>query len=67
MVALREFITGETITVNQRIKSAEETQSRDEVKRLREENSSKTAIIKILSENINHPLIYSSNASNSFI
>ena len=58
---------GEIITVNKRIKSVEETQSRDEVKHLIEENSSKTAIIKILSENINHHITYSSNTSNSFI
>ena len=38
---------GEIITVNKRIKSAEETHSRDEVKHLIEENSSKTATIKI--------------------
>ena len=48
---------GEMITVNQRIKSVEETQNRDEVKHLRKENSSKTAIIKILSENINHHIL----------
>ena len=54
IVALKEFIIGETITVNKRIKFDEKTKSRDEVKHLREEYSSKTAIIKILSENINH-------------
>ena len=58
---------GEIITVNQRIKSAEETQSRDEVKHLREESSSKTAIIKILSEIINHQITHSSNTSISSI
>ena len=58
---------GEMITVNQRIKSVEQTQSRDEVKHLREGNSSKTAIIKILSENINHHITHSSNTSNSSI
>ena len=58
---------GEIITVNKRIKSVEETQSRDEVKHLIDENSSKTAIIKILSENINHHITHSSNTSNSFI
>ena len=54
----------EIITVKQRITYVEETQSRDEVKHLREENSSKTAIIKILSENIDHHIIHSSNTSN---
>ena len=67
IVALKEFIMGEIITVNQVIKSVEETQSRDEVKHLREENSSKTAIIKILSENINHHITYSSNTFNTSI
>ena len=37
------------------------------MKHLIEENSSKTAIIKILSENINHHITHSSNTSNSFI
>ena len=64
-VALKELIIGEIVTINQRIKSVEETQSRDEVKHLREENSSKTAIIKVLSENINHHITHSSNTSNS--
>ena len=67
IVSLKEFIVGEIISVNKRIKSVEETQSRDEVKHLIEENSSKTAIIKILSENINHHITHSSNTSNSFI
>ena len=67
IVSLKEFIMGEIITVNKKIKSIEETQSRDEVKHLIEENSSKTAIIKILSENINHHITHSSNTSNSFI
>ena len=58
---------GEIISVNKRIKSVEETQSRDEVKHLIEENSSKTTIIKILTENINHHITHSSNTSNSFI
>ena len=66
-VSLKGFIVGEIISVNKRIKSVEETQSRDEVKHLIEENSSKTAIIKILSENINHHITHSSNTSNSFI
>ena len=57
----------EIITINQRIKSAEETQSHDEVKNLREENSSKTAIIKVLSENIKHNITHSSNTSSSSI
>ena len=67
IVQLKELIMGEMITVNQRIKSVEQTQSRDEVKHLREGNSSKTAIIKILSENINHHITHSSNTSNSSI
>ena len=67
IVALKEYIIGEIITVNQRIKSVEETRSRDEVKHLREENSSKTAIIKILLENINHHITHSFNTSNSSI
>ena len=67
IVLLKELTTGEIITVIKRIKSVEETQSRDEVKHLIEENSSKTAIIKILSENINHHITHSSNTSNSFI
>ena len=54
---------GEIITVDQRIKYIEETQSRDEVKQ--EENSSKTAIIKILSENINLHITHSCNTFNS--
>ena len=58
---------GKIISVNKRIKSVEETQSRDEMNHLIEENSSKTAIIKILSENINHHITHSSNTSNSFI
>ena len=37
------------------------------MKHLREENSSKTAIIKILSENINHHIIHSSSTSSSSI
>ena len=41
IVSLKELITGEIITVIKRIKSVEETQSRDEVKHLIEENSSK--------------------------
>ena len=67
IVALKELIMGEIITVNQRIKSVEETQSRDEVKHLRKEKNSKTAIIKILSGNINHHIIHSSNTFNSSI
>ena len=63
-VALKETVMGEIITVNQIIKSVEEMQSRDEVKHLREDNSSKTAIIKILSENIKHYITHSSNTSN---
>ena len=47
IVSLKEFIMGEIITVDKRIKSVEETHSRDEVKHLIEENSSKTATIKI--------------------
>ena len=41
IVLLKELTTGEIITVIKRIKSVEETQSRDEVKHLIEENSSK--------------------------
>ena len=67
IVALKELIIGEIITVNQIIKSVEETQSRDEVKHLREENSSKTALIKILSENIKYHITHFSNTSNSSI
>ena len=67
IVALKELIIGEIITVNQIIKSVEETQSRDEVKHLREENSYKTEIIKILSENIKHHITHFSNTSNSSI
>ena len=67
IVPLQEFIVGEIITVNKIIKSVEETQSRDEVKHFIEENSSKTAIIKTLSENINHIITHSSNTSSSFI
>ena len=67
IVPLKEFIMREIIIVNKGIKSVEETQSRDEVKHLIEENSCKTAIIKILSENINHHITHSSNTSNSFI
>ena len=67
IVLLQELIVGETITVNKIIKSVEEMQSRDEVKHFIEENNSKTAIIKILSENINHILTHSSNTSSSFI
>ena len=63
-VALKEITMGEIITVNQRIKFVEETKSRDEVKHLREENSSKIAIIKILPENINDYITHSSNTSN---
>ena len=37
------------------------------MKHLIEENSSTTAIIKILSKNINHHITHSSNTSNSFI
>ena len=37
------------------------------MKHLREENSSKTAIIKILSENINHHITHTSSTSNSSI
>ena len=66
IVSLKELIMGEIITVNKK-KSIEETQSRDEVKHLIEENSSKTAIIKILLENKNHHVTHSSNTSNSFI
>ena len=65
IVSLKEFIMGEIITTNKRIKSVEETH--DKVKHLIEENSSKTATIKILSENINHHINHSSNTSNSFI
>ena len=67
IVSLKELIEGEITSVNKRIKSVEETQSRDELKHLIEENSSKTAIIKILSENINHHITHSSNTSSSFI
>ena len=55
------------IYVNKRIKSVEQTQSRDEMKHLIEENSSKAALIKILSENMNRQITHSSNTSNSFI
>ena len=67
IVSLKEFIVAEVFSVNKRIKSVKETQSRDEVKHLIEENNSRTAIIKILSENINHHITHFSNTSNSFI
>ena len=67
IVSLKEFTVGEMIYVNKRIKSVEQTQSRDEMKHLIEENSSKAALIKILSENMNRQITHSSNTSNSFI
>ena len=42
----------EIFNITQRIKNIEQTNCRDEVKHLREENNSKNEIIKILSENI---------------
>ena len=64
---MKELIIEDIIPVNQRIKYVEKTQSRDDVKHLRENNSSKTAIRKILSENINHYITHFSNISNSSI
>ena len=42
----------EIFNITQRIKNTGQTNCRDEVKHLREENNSKNEIIKILSENI---------------
>ena len=64
---MKELIIEDIIPVNQRIKYVEKTQSRDDVKHLRENNSFKTAIRKILSENINHYITHFSNISNSSI
>ena len=52
MIAMKNFVMQEIFNITQRIKNIEQTNCRDEVKHLREENNSKNEIIKILSENI---------------
>ena len=52
MIAMKNVMMQEIFNITQRIKNIEQTNCRDEVKHLREENNSKNEIIKILSENI---------------
>ena len=49
---MKDFMMKEAFNITQRIKSVEQTNCRDKVKHLREENHSKNEIIKILYENI---------------
>ena len=52
MIAMKNIMMQEIFNITQRIKNIEQTNCRDEVKHLREENNSKNEIIKILSDNI---------------
>ena len=52
IIAMKNFMMQEIFNITQRIKNTGQTNCRDEVKHLREENNSKNEIIKILSENI---------------
>ena len=52
VMVMKKFMMPEIFNITQRIKNIEQTNCRDEVKHLREENNSKNEIIKILSENI---------------
>ena len=49
---MKNFMMQEIFNITQRIKNVEQTNWRDEVKHLREENNSKNEIIKILSKKI---------------
>ena len=52
MITMKNFMMQEIFNITQRITNLEQTNCKDEVKHLREENNSKSEIIKILSENV---------------
>ena len=61
MIAMKNFMMQEIFNLTQRIKNIEQTNCRDEVTHLREENNSKNEIIKMLFENIS-TIAFSTNA-----
>ena len=52
MIEMKNFMMQEIFNITQIIKNVEQTNCRDEVKHLREENNSKNEMIKILFEKI---------------